>query len=100
MLKTRKCSACAVQVLVNTTCLRAFCFCVIIGTDALESFNGSIVAMVSKKSDFYMSHIGRAQLALLKRCFPGGYSVVVRRLREMCHLPPLTGTATASTQKE
>ncbi|CAM9882093.1 unnamed protein product, partial [Pylaiella littoralis] len=74
----RKCAACAAQVLINTACLRAFFFYVVIGTNMLESFNGSsIAAMVSKRSDFYISHVGRAQLALYKRCFPGGYSEVV-----------------------
>lgn len=62
----RKCSACAVPVLINTACLRAFCFCVSIGTDALESYNGSIAAMASKQSDFILSHVGRSQLAILK----------------------------------
>jgi len=95
----RKCSACAVQVLVNTACLRAFCFCVLIGTNALESFNGSISAMVSKRSDFYISHVGRAQLALLKRCFPGGYGNVVDRLRQACRLAPLTERAKMDTRK-
>ena len=35
----QKCPACDVQVLIHTACLRAFCFCVMIGTNALESFN-------------------------------------------------------------
>ena len=93
MAARRKCSACAVQVLVDTACLRAFCFCVIIGTNALESFNGSISARVSERSDFFISHVGRAQLALLKRCYPVGYCEVVRYLRGACGLPPLTDRA-------
>ncbi|CAN0194792.1 unnamed protein product, partial [Ectocarpus fasciculatus] len=97
MSTKRRCPACAVQVLVNTACLRAFSFCQLIGTNALESYNGSIAAMVSKRSDFYISHVGRAQLALLKRCFPGGYREVVRRLRKACGLPPLTNRAEEET---
>lgn len=85
------------QVLVNTACLRAFSFCVVIGTNALESFNGSISAMVSKRSDFYVSHVGRAQLALLKRCYPGGYGEVANRLRKDMGLPPLTARAVKDT---
>ncbi|CAB1112983.1 unnamed protein product [Ectocarpus sp. CCAP 1310/34] len=97
MSTKRKCPACAEQVLVNTACLRAFSFCLVIGTNALESFNGSVAAMVSKRSDFYISHVGRAQLALLKRCFPGGYREVVRRIRKACGLPPLTNRAEEET---
>ena len=53
--------------------------------------------MVSKRSDFYSSHVGRAQLALMKRCFPGGYPEVVGRLRTACQLPPLTERALKDT---
>lgn len=96
----RKCAACSAQVLINTACLRAFCFCVLIGTNALESFNGSIAAMVPKRSDFFVSHVGRAQLALLKRCHPGGYAAVVDKLRARLQLPPLTPEARAATLKQ
>lgn len=85
------------QVLVNTACLRAFCFCVLIGTNALESFNGSIAARVSKRSDFFISHVGRAQLALLKRCYSGGYHAVARHLRNACNLAPLTASSEEAT---
>ena len=89
----QKCPACDVQVLIHTACLRAFCFCVMIGTNALESFNGSIAALVTKKSDFYASHVGRAQLAILKRSFPGGYAALVELLRHRLELAPLTEQA-------
>ena len=89
----QKCPACDVQVLIHTACLRAFCFCVMIGTNALESFNGSIAALVTKKSDFYASHVGRAQLAILKRSFPGGYAALVELLRHRLELAPLTDQA-------
>jgi hypothetical protein len=64
-----------------------------IGTNALESFNGSIAALVTKKSDFYTSHVGRAMLAILKRCFPGGYVALVELLRGRLELAPLTNEA-------
>ena len=89
----RKCPACDVQVLIHTACLRAFCFCVMIGTNKLESFNGSIAALVSKKSDFYASHVGRVQLAILKTYFPGGYAALVDLLRHRLELAPLTDQA-------
>ncbi|CAM9663680.1 unnamed protein product [Pylaiella littoralis] len=53
--------------------------------------------MVSKRSDFFVSHVGRAQLALMKRCYPGGYPGVVARLRADCGLPPLTKRAARGT---
>ena len=89
----QKCPACDVQVLIHTACLRAFCFCVMIGTNALESFNGSIAALVTKKNDFYASHVGWAQLAILKRSFPGGYAALVELLRHRLELAPLTDQA-------
>ena len=64
-----------------------------IGTNALESFNGRIAALVTKKSDFYTSHVGRAVLAILKRCFPGGYVALVELLRGRLELAPLTNQA-------
>ena len=64
-----------------------------IGTNALESFNGSIAALVTKKSNFYTSHVGRAMLAILKRCFPGGYVALVELLRGRLELVPLTNQA-------
>ena len=86
----QKCPACDVQVLLHTACLRAFCFCVMIGTNALESFNGSIAALVTRKRDFYASHVGRAMLEILKICFPGGYAALAELLRHGLELTPLT----------
>ena len=59
----------------------------------LESYNGSIAALVTKKSDFYASHVGRAQLAILKRSFPGVYAALVELLRHRLELAPLTDQA-------
>ena len=81
------------QVLIHTACPRAFRFCVMIGTNALESFNGSIPVMVTKKSDFYVSHVGRAVLAILNICFPGGYAALVELLRSKLNLIPSTDRA-------
>ena len=72
----------------HIACLRAFCFCVMIGTNGLESFNGSIAALVTKKSGFYASHVGQAMDAILKRCFPGGYVALI--LCSRLELAPLT----------
>ena len=86
----QKCPAYDVQVLVHTAYLRAFCFCVMIGTNALESFNGSIAALATKKSDIYASHVGRGIVAILKRCFPGGYVALVELLCSRLELSRLT----------
>ena len=61
-----------------------------IGTNALESFNGSIAKLAAKKSDIYASHVGRAIVAILKRCFPGGYVALVEVLCSKLELSPLT----------
>ena len=53
--------------------------------------------MVSKRSDFYINQVGRAQPALLKRCYPVRYGEVVRFLRGPCGLPPLTDRAEKDT---
>ena len=49
--------------------------------------------MVSKRSDFYASHVGRSQLALMRRCYPGGYPKLVALLRQKLDLPPLSDQA-------
>ena len=74
----------------HTAYLRPFCFCVMIGTNALESSNGSFAALVTKKSDFYARHVRRAMVAILKRCFPGGHVTLVELLCSRLELSPLT----------
>ena len=74
----------------HTSYLRAFCFCVMIDTNTLESFNGSIAALATKKSDIYASHVGREIVAILKGCFPGGYVALVEVLCSRLELSPLT----------
>ena len=59
----------------------------------MESINGSIFAIVSKRSDFFVSHFGRAHLAVLKRVFPGGYTALAQHLRERLELAPLSNAA-------
>ena len=61
-----------------------------IGTNALERFNGSFAALVTKKSDFYASHVRRAMVAILKICFPGGHVTLVELLCSRLELSPLT----------
>ena len=99
MHAAQKCPACNVQVLIHIACLSAFYFCVMIGTNVLESFNGSITAMITKESDFYVSHVGRAMLAILKRCFPGGYAALVELFHSRLNLVLLIDWAmTAATR--
>ena len=77
----------------HTAYLRAFCFCVMIGTNALESFNGSIAALATKKSEKYASHVGRKMVAILKLCYPEGYIALVELLCSRLELSPLTDQA-------
>ena len=67
--------------------------------NALESFNRSIAALVTKKSDFYASYVGRAQLAILKRSFPGGYAALVELLRHRLELALLIDQARIATAR-
>ena len=48
---------------------------------------------MSKRSDFFVSHFGRAHLAVLKRVFPGGYTTLAQHRRERLELAPLSNTA-------
>ena len=49
--------------------------------------------MILKRSDFYASHVGRSQLALMRRCYPGGYPKLVALLRQKLDLPLLSDQA-------
>ena len=89
----QNCPACDAQDVTELTCNRAWVFCTKFGTNTLESINGSISAIVSKRSDFFVSHFGRAQLAVLKRVFPGGYTALAQHLRERLELAPLFDAA-------
>ena len=49
--------------------------------------------MVLKRGDFYASHVGRSQLALMTRCYPGGYPKLVGLLHQKLDLPLLSDQA-------
>lgn len=60
-----------------------------LGTQYLESVNGSIATKITKRCDFKTSHWARAQIAIMNRVLPCGPSGVANRIRERLRLPPL-----------
>ena len=89
----QNCPACDAEDVTELPCNRDWVFCTKFGTNTLESINWSISAIVSKRSDFFVSHFGRAHLAVLKRLFPGGYTALAQHLRERLELAPLFNAA-------
>ncbi|CAB1100205.1 unnamed protein product [Ectocarpus sp. CCAP 1310/34] len=64
-----------------------------LGTNFLESMNGTIAAKATKRSDFNRTHWSRAQIAMMNRTHDDGPVGVANLVRSHMGLPPLTNRA-------
>ncbi|CAN0429652.1 unnamed protein product, partial [Pylaiella littoralis] len=63
----QRCAVCDSHTTILTTCIRALSFMTDLGTNHLESMNGSIAAKATKRSDFPLTHWARAQIGIMNR---------------------------------
>ncbi|CAB1114574.1 unnamed protein product [Ectocarpus sp. CCAP 1310/34] len=87
------CGTCDSHVAFSVACIRAPAFMPDLGTQFLESVNGSIAAKATKRCDFPVTHYPRAQIAVMNRTLPGGAEEVANLIREEMALPRLTPPA-------
>ncbi|CAB1101939.1 unnamed protein product [Ectocarpus sp. CCAP 1310/34] len=90
---THPCGPCDSHTAFAVACIRSTAFMPDLGTQFLESVNGSIASKASKRNDFPLTHWPRAQIAVMNRTLRCGTLGVANLIREELRLPILSAPA-------